>query len=446
MSVLQRRLRELMRHPSALIGVLVIGGLVCLAIYAVTAIPYAEAIRLWRGGEGIWDESPRNALPKWVNLLPGTNLPESLVVSTDKGASKSIEILTGGIKAAKISMPFSYKYDDFPSEVTLFFQARFDQRRPKVSMSWLTPDGREVSLGERSTSATERYSISLDQRLRDRLGGQSPEIGLFANPAAKNNTVLKGRYELVIEALLFEEASDIDARLVVYGKVEGLAGTDDRRRDLWIALLWGTPIALAFGLLAAAGSTVTTLIIAAIGVWYGRWVDAVIQRVTEVTAILPGLPILILVGTFYSRSIWVMLAVIVLLGIFSLSIKVYRSIFLQVRDLPYIEAARAYGASSLRIVLRYMVPRVVPVLVPQFVLLIPSLVFLEAALAILGLGDPVLPTWGKVLNDAFQSGALYKGYYHWVIMPSVFLMLTGLGFAMLGYALDRVFNPRLRIE
>ena len=78
-----------------------------------------------------------------------------------------------------------------------------------------------------------------------------------------------------------------------------------------------------------------------------------------------------------------MLVVIVLLGIFSLSIKVYRSIFLQVRDLPYIEAARAYGAGNLRIVLRYMVPRVIPVLVPQFVLLIPSLVFLEAALATL---------------------------------------------------------------
>ena len=105
-----------------------------------------------------------------------------------------------------------------------------------------------------------------------------------------------------------------------------------------------------------------------------------------------------------------------------------------------------YGAGNLRIVLRYMVPRVIPILVPQFVLLIPSLVFLEAALAFVGLGDPVLPTWGKVLNDAFQSGALYKGYYHWVIMPSIFLILTGLGFAMLGYALDRIFNPRLRIE
>lgn len=438
--------KQLVRHPSALAGVVIITALVCLAIYAVTAIPYSEAIRLWRGGEGIWDESPRNALPRWVNLWPGANLPETIVLNTESGSSKSVEAISGDIRTVKVSMPFDYPYNDFPSELTLFLTATFDQQRPKVSMFWLTPDGRQVPLGERSISATERYNISLDQRLREKLGGQPPEVGLFADPVSKKVNVLKGGYELFIEALVFEEASDIHAKLVIYGKAEGLAGTDDRRRDLWIALLWGTPIALAFGLVAAAGSTVMTLIIAAIGVWYGGWVDAIIQRVTELNAILPALPILILVGTFYSRSIWVMLGVIVLLGIFSLGIKVYRSIFLQVRDLPYIEAARAYGAGDLRIVLRYMVPRVVPVLIPQFVLLIPSLVFLEAALAFLGLGDPVLPTWGKILNDAFQSGALYKGYYHWVIMPSLFLILTSLGFAMLGYALDRVFNPRLRIE
>jgi peptide/nickel transport system permease protein len=188
------------------------------------------------------------------------------------------------------------------------------------------------------------------------------------------------------------------------------------------------------------------LIIAAVGVWYAGWVDATIQRLTELNAILPGLPILILVATFYSRSLVVMLAVIILLGIFSLGIKVYRSIFLQMRGSAYIEAARAYGASNARIIFRYMIPKALPVLIPQFVLLIPSMVFLEATLAILGLGDPTLPTWGKVLNDAFESGALYKGYYHAVLLPSLLLVFAGLGFAMLGYGLDHIFNPKLRTE
>jgi peptide/nickel transport system permease protein len=71
-------------------------------------------------------------------------------------------------------------------------------------------------------------------------------------------------------------------------------------------------------------------------------------------------------------------------------------------------------------------------------------VFLEATLAVLGLGDPVLPTWGKIIDDANSNGALYKGFYYWVVEPAVLLMVTGLAFAMLGFALDRIFNPRLR--
>jgi peptide/nickel transport system permease protein len=226
--------------------------------------------------------------------------------------------------------------------------------------------------------------------------------------------------------------------------VHGLAGTDHRRRDLTVALLWGMPVALAFGLLAAVGTTVTTLVIAATGVWFGGWVDALIQRLTEVNMILPLLPILVMVGTLYSTSIWVMLGVVIALGIFSAGIKMYRAMLLPIRAAPYIEAARAYGAGNGRIILRYMIPRILPVLIPTFVTLIPTFVFLEASLALLGLGDPVLPTWGKILNDAQGQSALYHGYYYWVVAPAILLMLTGLGFAMLGFALDRIFNPRLR--
>jgi len=150
------------------------------------------------------------------------------------------------------------------------------------------------------------------------------------------------------------------------------------------------------------------------------------------------------VGTFYSRSIWVMLGVTVLLGIFGASIKTYRAIFLQSKEASYIEAARAYGASNNRIIFTYMIPRMIPLLIPALVAAVPAYVFLEASLAVLGLGDPVLPTWGKVIENAFSDGALYRGLYYWVLEPAALLMLTGLGFAMLGFALDRIFNPKLR--
>ena len=138
----------------------------------------------------------------------------------------------------------------------------------------------------------------------------APHIGLLSDPQVEGEPeVLKGRYRLLLDAVVFDEQAGLEAELVLYGRVHGIAGTDHQRRDLSLALLWGTPVALAFGLIAAVGTTLTTLVIAAVGVWYRGWVDAVIQRLTEVNMILPVLPILVMVGTLYSTSIWLMLGV-----------------------------------------------------------------------------------------------------------------------------------------
>ena len=442
MSALRRAIGQLTRYPSAVVGLMIIGALVLVAIYALITMSPSEAISLWRGAEGVWTENPRTAVPRWVNLFPGVNLPETIIVDSREAGTKSVRPLGEGLSAVEILLPFDYEYDDFPQEITLFFEAEYDKKVPSVSLIWLTPDGREISLGQRGAGAP--YRISLDTNLRRKLGEQAPEVALFQDPAVEERLALRGRYELRVEGLLFEEGADLDARLVVYGQVHGLAGTDHLRRDIMVALIWGTPIALAFGLLAAVGATVSTFVIAAIGVWFGRWVDAGIRWITQVNIILPLLPILIMIGYLYSRSIWVMLGVVIAFNVFSASLFVFRSMFLQVKESPYIEAARAYGAGNFRIIFRYMIPKMIPFLLPTFVILIPSFVFLEATLAVLGLGDPVLPTWGKVLRDSWVNGALFMGHYYWVLAPSFLLMVTGLGFALLGYTLDRIMNPRLR--
>ncbi len=447
---LPRWLLDLLHYRSAIFGLAIIGGLIALALYAMIAIPYDEAIRRWRGGEEIWGDYPRNAVPEWTGLFTGKNMPTTIVVNSrdDKQVTKNTQTVSADMHTADIVMPFDYNFDGFPNEINLFLEGKFQQKKPQATISWKTPDGRQIQLGDITVGATERFAISIDQRLTRKLDGVSPEIGLFADPATLEKNakpaVLKGKYQLVVEGLTFEKDSELSAKLVVYGQAYGWAGTDHHRRDLMVALLWGTPIALAFGFLAAVGSTLTTFAIAAIGSWFGGWWDAIIQRLTEINSVLPTLPILILIGTFYSRNIWVILGVVILLGIFNLSIKLYRSMFLQVKEMPYIEAAHTYGASNRRIVFQYMMPKIAPVLIPSFVTLIPSFVFLEASLSVLGLGDPTLPTWGKVINDAYTNGALYKGYYYWVIEPAVLLMFAGLGFAVVGFALDRIFNPRLR--
>ncbi|MFH1609511.1 MAG: ABC transporter permease [Candidatus Bipolaricaulota bacterium] len=445
-----RMLRELRRYPTAVLGLAIIATLLIASAYAMIAIPYSEAIRLWRGGAGVWDENPRNAPPAWTALFSGKNVPRTIVVSTADAGVKTVVPLDDGKSQVEIVIPFDYPYDGFPSEVTLYSTARIAvEGRVRYSVFWRNPLGQTLQItpaAGRVNRGSDALYISQDMSLLTQLG-VAPEVGLFTDwtigvPQAQRVPV-NGRYELVVQTKI-SEGEDFDGKLVVYGRVHGLAGTDHRRRDLTVALLWGAPLALAFGLVAAVGSSLSTFVLAGIGTWFGGKLDALFQRITEVNMIIPMLPILIMVGQFYSRSLWLMLGLIILLSIFSAGMKTYRAMFLQAKEAPYIEAAQAYGAGNMRIVFRYLLPRIVPVLLPTFVLIVPTFVFLEASLAVIGLGDPILPTWGKIINDALGQGALYKGYYYWALEPAVLLMLTGFGFAMVGYALDRVFNPRLR--
>jgi peptide/nickel transport system permease protein len=444
MSGILSSLRELRRYPSAVFGLLIILILVVISIYAVISIPYSQAVRKWRGGEEIWYKSSKNAAPVWINLFRRQDLPETIVMNTgEPGVKGDREVVTAEMTQVPIVFEFDYPYQGFPQELTIFFTADYVAKNPFVSVTLLTPDGRELRVGDLSLGTRTSYRISQDAKLQRRLGGQLPHIGLFADPEAPDRAV-SGTYRMVLDTLVFEPEADVDAELVIYGQVSGLGGTDHRRRDLMIALLWGTPIALSFGLLAAVGTTLTTMVIAGIGTWFGGWVDAVIQRITEVNMILPFLPILIMVGQFYSRSLWVILGVVILLSIFGASIKTYRAVFMQVKESPYMEAAQAYGATNARLISRYLIPRIIPLIIPALVVTIPAYVFLEASLAVLGLGDPILPTWGKIINDANSNGALFQGQFYWVLEPSVLLMVTGLAFALVGFSLDRIFNPRLR--
>ena len=445
MKAIKNLFKELFRYPSAIFGATIIVLLLALSVYAVISIPYSKALILWRAGEGVWYQNPKYAAPEWVNFFRKDKLPETITQSSLDGTALKTVIPGEKMTNTVITYTFDYPYDDYPQDIAIFFTAKFVTKEPFVSLYWLTPDGRKLSLGSFAVGATERYYLAQDAKLQQKLKGLQPEQAIFvADPEAGLTGPVAGTYSLVISGYTFDKDSSLDAEMVLYGKVHGIAGTDHLRRDLKVALLWGTPVALAFGLLAAIGTTVITMVIAAFGVWYGGWVDGIIQRITEVNLVLPFLPILIMVGTFYSRSIWVILGVVILLSIFGSGIKTYRAVFMQVRESPYIEAARAYGAGSMRIVFSYLVPRIIPLIIPQLVTLIPTFVFLEAGLAVLGLGDPTLPTWGKIINDAQQNGALYKGLYYWVLEPAALLMIAGLAFALLGFSLDRIFNPRLR--
>ncbi|MGB7947991.1 MAG: ABC transporter permease, partial [Candidatus Binatia bacterium] len=150
MSALRDAFKEFARYPSAIMGLVIITALIVLSIYTVITIPYGEGMRLWRGGEDIWIDNPRNARPSWVNFFSTERLPSTIIVSTPPEAGSGGQVLPGGLRPVEMVLTFDYPYGGFPSEINLFLKAKFRERRPFISLFWVTPDGQRIPLGERS--------------------------------------------------------------------------------------------------------------------------------------------------------------------------------------------------------------------------------------------------------------------------------------------------------
>ena len=239
MSGLRNAFNEIRRYPSAVAGLVIIALLFVFAAYALIKIPPAEAIRLWKGEGQIWRQVPRNAKPAWLNYFYKEKQPLTTKLSSiDNPELKTAVDLGSGIATQDFVFEFDYQYDGFPSEISLFFISKFTSARPYATVKWVTPDGREIKLADLTVSSADNaYVISQDSNVTRALGGVRPDRGLFADPNDPSK-VLKGTYQLVVEGLVFEENSTMEAELVVYGKLHGLAGTDHRRRDIMVALMW----------------------------------------------------------------------------------------------------------------------------------------------------------------------------------------------------------------
>jgi len=438
--------KQIFEYPMATIGLIVIVFLIIVSIGTVILIPYDEAVSYWHS-DG-WLFAPKLARPVWTNIFRSEKWPESIFfdsLNENEGvvATKEIVEVNETMTDHRMSFQFEYTADIFPQDLVIYFDTEYGEKKPFATLLMTTPDGREVELKSYAITGRQAFVLSDDDFALVSKDGPTAVEKLFGDPATDFTRPLKGNYELQVLALTFEENTRVDSRGVIHGKVYGLFGTDTLRRDLTVAMLWGTPVALIFGILGALLTTTTTILLAAISAWYGGLLDEIIQRITEMNITLPALPIAILVFILYSKSIWVILAIMILINIFGKSLKEYRAMFLQFKEAPYIEAAIAYGSSNWRIIFKYMLPRIIQVVVPQLVISVPSFVFLEATLAYLGVETPYLPTWGKVINMALHEGA-YWGYYFWVMEPIVLVLVTGLAFAFVGFALDKILNPRLR--
>ncbi len=450
--------REMKKFPSAVFGFSIIILLLLGSIYAVFGLPYQQIGEDW-GKTTLSGRAyvPKLGKPVWTNFFRKTDYLSTMILNDDSPEVRRIEtVREDGTKQISIIYEFAYPYADFPSEIDLYLQGIYDQKKSFTSVTWTTPDGRQFNLNGVGVDPYTHYDfdeyinahriVSKNENWKQwfNFGQVFPTpffYVLFANPDAATEELVNGVYELRLDVITFEPDSDIQSELVVLGHVYGIFGTDYFRRDLTVPLFWGMPFALIVGLLGSVLTTVLSMIIAAAGVWFGGWVDDIAQRLTEVNMILPVIAISVLAYAYLHINIWYILIFMVLLNVFGAPLKSFRSVLLQVKEAPYIEAATAYGAKSFRIIMKYMVPRIIPVLVPQLIILIPSFVFLEATLGLFNI-DSGLPTWGTMIYQGLTKGALYGSRY-WVLEPLFLLILTGTAFSMFGSALERILNPRL---
>ena len=260
---------------------------------------------------------------------------------------------------------------------------------------------------------------------------------------------LRGKYVIHIEFIApenttFAKIPEMNVRFV--GSCYGLLGTDVMGRDLFMGIAFGAGLALAVGIAYAVSVVLIGLFYGTTSAYLGGLADEIMQRINEIVLTIPVLPILILVA-YYLRSIGVQLSVWHVIGVYILlawsgSAIVVRSMALQIKAQPYIEAARAVGASGVRIVTKYMLPQLIPYAFASMALAVPAAILIEAGLSFLGLGESRFPTWGRILQDAHRLGAITDWW--WIIPPGIMIMVTSLAFVFIGNALDTILNPKLR--
>ncbi|MEM2863960.1 MAG: ABC transporter permease [Candidatus Bathyarchaeia archaeon] len=461
-------LRELVRSGAGIAGLAMILILLALSMYVVALVPIGEMER-WNRLD-LWLDNPPSTPPRWVTLFTGRSVPETVVVESE-GAEAVLLEEASSIYSVESIIRYDFHYDDFPSFLILSISATYHKRQTSIHITWERPDGSRMPLidyvlpsldGGPPYIFARRFYLSTDPDVKVRLSSYiyektglirpieeiAPEKILFSKiksgVSLEKAEPLKGLYRLRVSVRGFDERDRLDSvRLSIGGKAHGLMGTDSYRRDLLTGILWGTPTALLVGLLTAIISTSSGLTLGAVSGYYLGRVDEVIQRFTDFMMSIPALPILILLSFLLKPSIWNIILLLALFGWMGVC-KVARSMAMQLREEAYVEAARSIGASDTWIILHHIMPQLLPYMFAQAALTVPSAILSEAALSFLGLGDPTIVTWGRILHDAQMAGAAINNYWWWVVTPGILIALVALSFSLLGNALDRILQPKLR--
>jgi len=222
-------------------------------------------------------------------------------------------------------------------------------------------------------------------------------------------------------------------------------GTDDLGRDLLMRILYGGQISLAVGFISAFASIVLGALIGIMSGYYGGWIDEALMRFTDVMLSLPYIPLYLVLAMAFGPGFWTLVGIFVAFGWMGTA-RLVRGVVLSLKNMEFVEAARAVGASNWRIMARHLLVNSMAPIIVNTTLTIGGNIVAEASLSYLALGiQPPMPSWGNILQQSSEFMFAPGNGPLMIIYPGLFLVITVLSFNFMGDGLRDALDPRLKI-
>ena len=391
-----------------------------------------------------------------VGYIDGSG-PGSVAIKFSRGADVDPYGAVNASLTKSFTFPYSFPPEQFQSTVAILVE---NPQNLSIEVSLFLEN---AGSGKRAIWSNENFEVApsgewiipyplMDsdnyyarQHLSDTLGQEwfkDPVTVMFDRP---------GEYRFGVEVTLNDtnvgqstEATVYvdDLWLRVFGNSYGLLGTDQYGRDIFTQLAYGTRISLFIGLVTAFLTTFIGLTIGITAGYVGGFVDQVLMRFTDMLLVIPEVALFIVLVAVAGASIWNLIWIMVIVGWTGFA-RISRSQTLSLKERPFVEAAKAVGGGKGHIIFRHIVPNVMSLVYVSLATAVPGAIINEAWLSFLGLYDPSVMTWGRMLHDV-ESSASGIYMWWWVIPPGLCIAAISLSFILIGYALDDVLNPKLR--